>query len=45
MLKSQFNTLEEPQDAIIIDISKPNQETISDVIESVRGYLSYQKKD
>jgi gluconokinase len=37
MLKSQFTTLEEPQDALILDVSMPLEEMLALVLEKKFG--------
>jgi gluconate kinase len=37
MLKSQFDVLEEPQQAIEIDISKSSESIIGDVIDKINA--------
>lgn len=37
MLKSQFETLEEPQNALILDVSMPLDEMLADVVEKRFG--------
>ena len=35
MLKSQFEALEEPQDALVIDISQPSEWVIAEILRQI----------
>jgi len=37
LLQSQFDTLEEPLDAIVVDVSKPLEECVNHIIQALRA--------
>ena len=40
LLQSQFDTLEEPHDAIVVDVSKPREECVSHIVQALRAARS-----